>query len=75
MASKSSDSSDNVEKILLEERNILGAELPRPAEQCTKAMLKQWLSCRGGKVSGNRTELIKRLVFIDPISEKIYNSF
>ena len=70
MASKSSDSSDNVEKILLEERDIPGAELPRPAEQCTKAMLKRWLSCRGGKVSGNRTELIKRLVFIDPTSEK-----
>ena len=75
MASESSDSSDNVEKILLEERDIPGAELPRPAEQCTKAMPKRWLSCRGGKVSGNRTELIKRLVFIDPISEKIYNSF
>ena len=75
MASESSDSSDNVEKILLEERDIPGAQLPRPADQCTKAMLKRWLSCRGGKVLGNRTELIKRLVFIDPISEKIYNSF
>ena len=72
MACKSSDSS---EKILLEERDIPGAELPRPAEQFTKAMLKRWLSCRGGKVSGNRTELIKRLVFIDPIGEKICNSF
>ena len=70
MACKSSDSSVNVEKILLEERDIPGAELPRPAEQCTKAMLKRWLSCRRGKVSGNRTELIKRLVFIDPISAK-----
>ena len=75
MAPKSGDSSDNVEKILLEERDIPGAELRRPTEQCTKAMLKRWLSCRGGKVSGKRTELIKRLVFIDPISEKIYNSF
>ena len=37
MASRSSDSSDNVEKILLEERDIPGAELPRPAEQCTNA--------------------------------------
>ena len=70
MACKSSDSSVNVEKILLEERDIPGARLPRPAEQCTKAMLKRWLSFRGGKVSGNRTELIKRLVFIDPISKK-----
>ena len=35
MACKSSDSSVNVEKILLEERDIPGAELPRPAEQCT----------------------------------------
>ena len=37
MASKSGDSSDNVEKVLLEERDIPGAELPRPAERCTKA--------------------------------------
>ena len=74
MACKSSDSSVNVGEILLEKRDIPGAELPRPAEQCTKAMLKRWLSCRGGKVSGNRTELIKRLVFTDLISEKIYNS-
>ena len=49
MACKSSDSSVNVEKILREERDIPGAELPRPAEQCTKAMLKRWLSCRGGE--------------------------
>ena len=69
MASKSSDSGDNVEKILLEERDIPVAELPRPAEQCTKAMLKWWLSCRGGKVSGNRTELIRRLVFINPLNQ------
>ena len=75
MTCKSGDSSVNVEKILLEERDIPGAELPRPAEQCTKAMLKWLRSCRGGKVLGNQTELIKRLVFIDPISEKIYNSF
>ena len=67
MACKSSDSSVNVEKILQEERHIPGAELARPAEQCTKAMLKRWLSCRG---LGNRIELIKMLVFIDPISEK-----
>ena len=75
MASKRNDSSDNVEKILLDEQDMPGAELPTPAEECTKAMLRQWLSCRGGKASGNRTELIKRLVFIDSIGEKIYNSF
>ena len=67
MARKGSYSSVNAKKILLEERDIPGAGL-RPAEQCTKAMLKRWLPCRGGKVSGNRTELIKRLIFIDPIS-------
>ena len=33
MASKSSDSSGNVEKIFLEEQDIPGAELPKPAEQ------------------------------------------
>lgn len=53
MASKSNDSSDNVEKILLDEQDMPGAELPTPAEECTKAMLRQWLSCRGGKASGN----------------------
>ena len=33
MASKSNDSSDNVEKILLEEQDMPGAELPTPAEE------------------------------------------
>ena len=40
---------------------IPGAELPKPAEFCTVAILKRWLSCRGAKVSGNRKDLTKRL--------------
>ena len=43
------------------ESDIPGAELPKPAEFCTVAILKQWLPCRGAKVSGNRKDLIKRL--------------
>ena len=42
-------------------RTKTGAELPKPAEFCTVAILKRWLSCRGAKVSGNRKDLIKRL--------------
>ena len=45
----------------LVESDIPGAELPKPAEFCTLAILKRWLSCRGAKVSGNRKDLIKRL--------------
>ena len=31
----------------LEEKDIPGAELPKPAEQCTVAILKHWLIFRG----------------------------
>ena len=48
-------------KVQLVESDIPGAELPKPAEFCTVAILKRWLSCRGAKVSGNRKDLIKRL--------------
>ena len=52
---------DENTKVQLVESNIPGAELPKPAEFCTVAILKRWLSCRGAKVSGNRKDLIKRL--------------
>ena len=48
-------------KVQLVESDIPGAELLKPAEFCTVAILKRWLSCRGAKVSGNRKDLIKRL--------------
>ena len=52
---------DENTKVQLVESDIPGAELPKPAEFCTVAILKRWLSCRGVKVSGNRKDLIKRL--------------
>ena len=52
---------DENTKVQLVESDIPGAELLKPAEFCTVAILKQWLSCRGAKVSGNRKALIKRL--------------
>ena len=45
---------DENTKVQLVESDIPGAELPKPAEFCTVAILKRWLSCRGAKVSGNR---------------------
>ena len=48
---------DKNTKIQLVESDIPGAELPKPAEFCTVAILKRWLSCRGG----NWKDLIKRL--------------
>ena len=44
----------------LTESDIPGAELPRPAEHCTVAILKRWLACSGAKVPGKREDLIKR---------------
>ena len=52
---------DENTKFQLVESDIPGAELPKPAEFCTVAILKRWLSCRDAKVSGNRKDLIKRL--------------
>ncbi|PFX31615.1 uncharacterized protein LOC111321917 [Stylophora pistillata] len=52
---------DENTKVQLVKSDIPGAELPKPAEFCTVAILKRWLSCRGAKVSGNRKDLIKRV--------------
>ena len=49
---------------MLTEQDIPGAELPKPPENCTVAILMCWLSCRGAKVSGKRNELIKRSVLL-----------
>ena len=45
---------DENTKVQLVESDIPGTELPKPAEFCTVAILKRWLSCRGAKVSGKR---------------------
>jgi len=47
------------ELVTLNEADVPGAELRKPAEYCTVAILKRWLSCRGAKVSGTRNEFIK----------------
>lgn len=57
--------------IMLTEQDIPGAELPKPPENCTVAILKRWLSFRGAKVSGKRNELIKRSVLLSNNQAKI----
>ena len=63
---------DENTKVQLVESDIPGAELPKPAEFCTVAILKRWLSCRGAKVSGNRKDLIKRLDYEPRQSVKLF---
>lgn len=46
--------------ITLVEGDIPGASLLKPVEQCSVAILKRWLLCRGAKISGKKNELIKR---------------
>ena len=48
------------DEVELNEDNIPGAKLPKPAEHCTVSVLKRWLSCRGAKVTGKRKDLVVR---------------
>ena len=57
----------DLKDVTLEANDIPGAELSKPPELCTVAMLKRWLSCRGAKVSGKCHELIKRFVAVSTI--------
>ena len=57
--------------IMLTEQDIPGAELPKPSEHCTVAILKRWLSCKGAKVLGKRNKLIKRSVLSSNNQAKI----
>ena len=52
MASSEKDNRSVQQEVKLNENDIPGAELPKPAELCTSAVLKRWLSCGGAKVSG-----------------------
>ena len=52
MASSEKDNRSVQQEVKLNENDIPGAELPKPAELCTSAFLKRWLSCGGAKVSG-----------------------
>jgi hypothetical protein len=40
----------NSDDLVLEEGDIPGAKLQKPVEQCTVAVLKRRLSCRGANV-------------------------
>ena len=42
------------QELKLQESDILGAELPKPPEYCTIAILKRWLACQGAKLSRKR---------------------
>ncbi len=44
----------------LKGENVPGEERPKPADECTVAILERWLSCRGGKVTGKCNTLSKR---------------
>ena len=55
MASTQGESIDVQQELKLIEIDIPGAELPKPAENCTVAILKRWLACRGAKVSGKHS--------------------
>ena len=48
------------DNVVLEETDIPGAMLLKPVEQCSVAILKRWLLCRGAKISGRKSELIQR---------------
>ena len=75
MASTVITTNQDIEDITLEANDIPGAELPKPPELCTVAILKRWLSCRGAKVSGKRHELIKRFVVVSTIKRATYVTF
>ncbi|XP_046845041.1 LOW QUALITY PROTEIN: uncharacterized protein LOC124438874 [Xenia sp. Carnegie-2017] len=47
--------------IVLTEDDIPRAKLCKPVEQCSMAILKRWLSCRGAKITGKKLELVNRV--------------
>lgn len=49
-------------ELKLVESYILGAELPKSAEHYTVAIHKQWLACRGAKVSQKQEDLMKKII-------------
>ena len=65
---------DENTKVQLVESDIPGAELPKPAEFCTVAILKRWLSCRGAKVSGNRMSFSYKRLTLASLG-KVWNFF
>ena len=53
-ASKETNGGEYFERsseLTLQETDIPGAALNKPVEQCTNAVLKRWLSCRGARVT------------------------
>ena len=67
MAVASCSNSDNPKNsfVSLSEDDIPGAKLAGEIpEQCNVQQLKRWLSCRGACVSGKKSQLIARFVYI-----------
>ena len=50
------------QELELQESDMSRAELPKPPEHCTMAILKRWLGCQGARLSEKRNDLIKRSV-------------
>ncbi|XP_029207043.2 uncharacterized protein LOC114970731 [Acropora millepora] len=46
---------------IIDENDIPGAKLPKPIEECTCAVLRRWLLCRGAKTSGKLADLRVRV--------------
>ena len=52
-----------INPIILCENDVPGASFgTNDIEECSNEQLKRWLGCRGLKKTGNRRELIQRLV-------------
>ena len=47
---------------IFDENDIPGAKLRKPLEECTCAVLRRWLLCRGAKTSGTLADLRVRSV-------------
>ena len=47
---------------IIDENDIPGAKLQKPIEECTCAVLRRWLLCRGAKTSGKLADLRVRSV-------------
>ena len=65
---------DENTKVQLVESDIPGAELPKPAEFCTVAILKRWLSCRGAR-SVRKSEGFDQKVRLRALQCKLFRNY
>ena len=45
--------------LIITENDISGAKLQKNIEECSVSQLKQWLLCRGAKISGGKAAWIR----------------